>query len=124
MPKRITAAQQFTDLGIPESDWTPAMRLAVKQRWSLLPVSEKVDVLRQGIAAVEPDPTPTVDQLATTGHPREECEKEARRLKRNAGVNAWRDRGQLQAALDARTLKFAQLRAAKKAPAAAVGDAS
>lgn len=108
------AADQFAALGIPEADWTDTMRLAVKQRWTNLPVDEKVGVLREQIAAVTKDPTPTADELAASGFAGDPV-KEAARLKRNAAVNAWRARGQLQAALDARELRFAAIRAHRNA---------
>lgn len=112
------AADQFAALGIPEADWTDTMRLAVKQRWSNLPVDVKVDDLRTRVAAVKKDPTPTAADLEAAGFAGD-ARTEAARLKRNAAVNAWRTRGQLQAALDARELKFAAMRAARGHKAAA-----
>ena len=109
------AAAQFEALGLTPKDWTPAMQMAVKQKWSNLPVDDKVDDLRQRIADVEPEPTPSPDILMATGFSTkaDECAEEAKRLKRNATVNAWRVRTQLQAALDARELRFAKVRAAR-----------
>ena len=94
-------ADLFEEMGIPEADWTEPMRLAVKQKWSGLRVDEKVDVLRKELAAVEAVAVPS-----SVTDP-----DEVKRLKRNAAVNAWRTRNQIQAALDARDLKFAALRA-------------
>jgi hypothetical protein len=103
------AEQQFLDLGLTDrATWTPAMNLAVKQKWSNLEVDAKVDDLRARIAAVTTAETPPVEVLTAQGVA--DPEKEAARLRRNAGVNAWRVRSQLQAALDARELKFAALR--------------
>lgn len=126
--RRTPAAEQFKALGIPEADWTPAMTLAVKQNWSGLPVDEKVADLRNRLAAVETVATPSTEEivannLAATGiGDRDAAEVEAKRLARNAGVTAWRSRKQLQAALDARDLKFKALRASRKAPADAAAD--
>lgn len=120
--KNNSAAAQFAAMGIDPKDFTETMELAVKQKWSGLPVDEKVDDLRAQIADVEVDPTPTADMLQATGFSRDPdaCRVEAARLKRNATVNAWRRRGQLQAALDAREIKFAKVRA--KRAAAKNGD--
>lgn len=109
------AAAQFDALGLTPTDWTPAMQMAVKQKWANLEVDAKVDDLRARIADVEPDPTPTADILMASGFStdEDECAAEARRLKRNATVNAWRERTQLQAALDARELRYAKVRAAR-----------
>ena len=125
MPKRTPAAQQFTDLGIPEADWTPAMQLAVKQRWSGLPVTSTVAELRAELAKVEAVATPTAERLVEDGMAQAEAEAEAKRLKRNAAVNAWRTKTQVQAALDGRDLRFKRMRAGKgsKAPAAPVVEA-
>lgn len=132
MPRKrntIPAHESFTKLGLAPAVWTDAMRLAHKQRWTNLPVDDKVADLRDRLAAVAPDPVRSVDQLlvdmlASGQSPvtRADAEAEHKRLKRNAGVNAWRERGRLQAALDARELRFAAMRAAKKpAPAPAAG---
>ena len=111
------AAEQFDALGLTPKDWTPSMQMAVKQKWSNLEVDAKVDDLRQRIADVEPVPTPTPEILMASGFSADldECTEEAKRLKRNATVNAWRTRTQLQAALDARELRFAKTRATKGA---------
>lgn len=115
--KKKSADAQFAALGIPESAWTPAMRLAVKQRWSSLPVDETVDSLRHRLADVTPHAVPEPAELAASDESFADAaaaEKEIARLKRNAAVNAWRERTQLQAALDARGLKFAGMRGRKK----------
>jgi hypothetical protein len=137
MPKKITAAQQFEKLGLGPADYTTAMRNAVNQRWSELPVDRKVDELRADLAAVTREATATVEELldaevqilAQNGvtmtvdelpaATRDAAVKEAERLKRNAGVNAWRERGKIQAALDARELRFAAMRAGKARKTAA-----
>jgi hypothetical protein len=108
MPRKSTpAAEQFRAMGLEPSEWTEPMKIAVKQRWSNLPVDAKVDELRAQIAAVAPAPVPTVEVLQAQGFGTEdECRTEVARLKRNASVNAWRSRNQFQAALDARELKF------------------
>lgn len=120
------AAEQFADLGLTnQKHWTPAMQLAVKQKWSNLPIGDKVDDLRNAIADIVTDPTPSVEMLLATGFSKDEgaCRVEAARLKRNATVNAWRRRNQLQAALDAREMKYAAMRAARsKKGAAAATD--
>lgn len=128
MPKSIKAADAFAALGLTAADYTDAMRLAVKQNWTNLPTDVAVSELREKVAAVTTAPTPTSNDLAAGGHgttyvngvivvDREACNKEAARLKRNAAVNAWRERNRLQAALDARDAKFAKMRAAKAAKA-------
>lgn len=107
--KSTPAAEQFSAMGLEPADWTDTMRIAVKQRWTNLPVDAKVDDLRTQIAAVTPAPAPTVEVLLAQGFGTEdECRTEVARLKRNASVNAWRTRNQLQAALDARELKYAR----------------
>lgn len=117
MPKQTPAAEQFAALGIAEADYTKAMTLAVKQRWSNLPVERKVADLRAELAAVEAPVVPTVDALRTAleaaGEPLAQAAAEAEhaRLKRNAAVTAWRAKNKLQAAIDARDIKFAALRA-------------
>lgn len=117
--KSQPAGEQFAALGIDPADYTPAMTLAIKQRWSNLPVDKKVDELRAELAAVQTPAVTSVDALIQELGTRELAEAEHRRLKRNAAVNAWRVRNQLRAALDARDLKFAAMRAkrAPKAPA-------
>ena len=124
-----TAEQQFTELGLTVRDYTPAMKLAIKQRWSNLEVDAKVDDLRARVAAVKVEETPSAEILQAQGMDPEEARAEAARLRRNAGVQAWRARNQLQAALDAREAKFAKMRgkrgnkpskAAVSAPAGAV----
>lgn len=122
MPRTSHSAEaQFRDLDIPVTDWTPAMQLAVKQKWSSLPVDEKVADLRDRLAAVKPATVPSVAdlkaQLILEGRDvvtDADAEAEHKRLKRNAAVNAWRERNQLQAALDARELRFAAMRAKRK----------
>lgn len=100
-------AEQFA--GIPESDWTDPMRLAIKQRWTKLPMDAKVDELRARLAAVTVAPIDE-DALRADFPDVEKFEAELKRRKRNAAVNAWRERNQIQAALDARQAKFAALR--------------
>ena len=135
MPKKhdtIHAAQQFEQLGIELKDHTRAMQLAVSQRWTNLPVDLPVGELRKRIAAVKTAPVASVedvmaDRVTAGENPvvRADCEAEVARLKRNAAVNAWRERNQLQAALDAREIAW-RARFAKKstkkaaAPAGAV----
>ncbi len=126
-------ADQFRALGLTdETEWTPGMRLAVKQKWSGLPIDAKVDDLRAQLAAVQVEPVPAVDDLTKLIGDRDMAVAEHARLTRNAKVNAWRERGRLRAALEARELKFARLRAARgktaavatvAAVAAAVADA-
>lgn len=112
------AAAQFEALGIPEADWTDAMRLAVKQRWSNLPVDVKVDDLRASLAAVTEPAAPTEAELVAAGFTTEPAQHdELARRKRNAKVQAWRARKQIQAALDARDLRFKAMRAKRTAPA-------
>lgn len=109
-----TARDAFAALGLTETDWTPAMRLAVKQKWTNLPVDEKVSVLRERLQAVSAESTADAQTLHNAGFgTEEECAAEAARLKRNAGVQAWRARNQIQAALDAREAKFAKMRAGR-----------
>jgi hypothetical protein len=107
------AADQFTALGLTDADYTDAMRIAVKQGWSNLPVDAKVADLRDALAAVT---TPVItDTDARAGLPADATDEqvavEVARLRRNAGVNAWRQRTRIQAALDARGAKFAAMRA-------------
>lgn len=119
MNKQPTAAEQYQSLGLTDpAVYTPAMLLAIKQKWTGLPVDKAVAELRAAVAAVEQAPVPTVPelkaQLILAGvNPCSDADAvlEQKRLKRNAAVNAWRTRNQLQAALDARDLKFAGLRA-------------
>lgn len=120
MSKKTPAREQFLALGLTdESAWTPAMVLAVKQKWSGLPLDVKVADLRAQLAALEAEELPSVTELVTsmaaageTGADLpERAAAELKRRKRNAAVNLWRSRNQLQAALDARDLKFAALRA-------------
>jgi hypothetical protein len=117
-----SAADQFAGLGLAEADYTPAMTLAVKQRWSNLPIDRKVDDLRAAVAAVKAVETPTVEILEAQGF-EGDAKVEAARLKRNATVNAWRERNQLQAALDAREARYAAMRAQRKV-ADVMADAS
>lgn len=110
--KSTAAAAQFTALGIDEADYTDAMRLAVKQRWSNLPVDQKVDDLRAALAAVKEPALPTDDELVAAGFTTDVAKHdEMARRKRNAKVQAWRARKQIQAALDARDLRFRAMRA-------------
>lgn len=131
------AAAQFAALGIPETDWTDAMRLAVKQKWSSLPVDAKVADLRARLASVETPAVPTIEALRlefraagrAADLAAEDAIAEHKRLKRNAAVTAWRARNQIQAALDAREAKFAALRAKRGAtvtprPGTATGDSA
>ena len=121
--KATPAAEQFAALGFADPlDWTPAMALAVKQKWTNLPVDRKVDVLRADLAAVMVSVTATAHDLVVAGFSTDAdaCATEASRLVRNAKVNAWRVRNQIQAALDARALKFAILRQSKAVKAAVV----
>jgi hypothetical protein len=115
------AAAQFAQLGIPEADWTSAMSLAVRQKWSSLPVEKPVAELRRELAQVAVPRVPSRGELAAMHPTYDEAAvvKEEARLKRNAAVHAWRQRNQLQAALDARELRFAAMRAKRK-PAGAV----
>jgi hypothetical protein len=119
MPKQISARQQFDKMGIDPADYTKPMQIAIKQRWTLLPVECKVGDLRNMLAAVTPAPTPSAVELAAENlardgiEDRDGAEREAKRLAANARVNAWRERGRIQAALDARDLKYAALRAKK-----------
>ena len=131
--KKTPAAEQFAALGIAKDDWTDAMRLAVKQKWSGLPVDAKVADLRALLDAATATPldVPSVEdikkQMILDGAviaADAEAIKEHKRLKRNAAVNAWRERNQIQAALDARDLKFAALRAKRKAKTSAAAPAS
>ena len=108
-----SAEQQFADLGLTARDYTPAMVLAIKQHWSNLQIDAKVDDLRAAIKAVTTEETATADILIAKGMPEDEARSEAARLRRNAGVQAWRQRNQLQAALDAREAKFAKMRGGK-----------
>lgn len=130
-----SAAEQFKAMGIPESDWTDTMQVAVKQRWSSLPVDEKVADLRARLAAVAEPVLPSLEDLtkqyeaAADPHAEQTATDELARLKRNAKVQTWRARKQIQAALDARDLKFKALRsagtkAASKAKKSATGDAA
>jgi len=122
--RKTPAAEQFHALGLTdEKAWTPTMLLAVKQRWSGLPVDQKVADLRAALAAVEVAAVPSVDEMVAEAvslggtdndATRDKATTEHKRLKRNAAVNAWRERNQIQAALDARDLKFRALRSAKK----------
>lgn len=111
--KSRAAAAQFAELGIDEADYTPAMRLAVKQKWSSLPVDQPVGKLREQIAAVVTE-QPDMAALTAAFPEPAEFEAELRRLKRNYAVTAWRRRNQLQAALDARDLRFAAMRSKRK----------
>lgn len=117
MTRRTPAAEQFAALGIAEDDYTDAMRLAVKQKWSGLPVDDKVADLRAALEALESPAVPDVAQIkadlvlaGNTVVSDEMATAEHKRLKRNAAVNHWRSRNQIQAALDARELKFAAMR--------------
>lgn len=109
---RPAAADQFAKLGLTPADWTPAMGVAVKQKWTGLDVDAKVADLRERIEA---QVRPTLDTIRAQ-HPGVD-DDEATRLLRNAKVNAWRVRTRLQAALDARELRFAKMRAAKASAA-------
>lgn len=124
MPK-TKAADQFAALGLNPSDWTPTMALAVKQRWTDLPIETKVGDLREQLAALVPAPVPPVgdvkaamilERRATVAD--DEAAAEHRRLKRNAAVNHWRARNQIKAALEARDAKFAKMRARRGQTAA------
>lgn len=117
MTRKTPAAEQFAALGIAETDWTDPMRLAVKQKWSGLPVDQNVSDLRDAIAAVTQAPVADASEvkaeLVLAGAQvvsDADVATEVKRRKRNAAVNAWRERNQLQAALDARELKFAKMR--------------
>ena len=107
------AADAFAGLGLDETEWTPAMTIAVRQCWSGLPTDAPVADLRAAIANI---PQPTRDTIAAQ-NPDVTDADELSRLCRNAKVNAWRKRTQLQAALDARSLRFAKMRAARKVAA-------
>lgn len=122
--RKTPAAEQFRALGLTdEKAWTDAMQLAVKQRWGGLPVDKKVADLRAALEAVTLAPIPSVDEMVAEAvslggtddeATRTKATAEHKRLKRNAAVNAWRERNQIQAALDARDLRFAAMRAARK----------
>lgn len=116
MPK-TPAAAQFAALGIAEEDYTDAMRTAVTQRWAGLPVEKKIGDLRAELAAIE-TPTITLDDVPRgTGDPavvEAAAAEELKRLRRNAAVNTWRAKTKLQAAIDARDVKFAALRAKRR----------
>lgn len=122
--RKTPAAEQFTALGIDPDAYTKAMKIAVKQGWGDLPVTTKVGDLRAQLAAVEPAKVPTANELlaeaALAGGngiaTRESAEADHARLAANAKVNAWRARMKLQAALDARGLKFEALQSMKKNP--------
>lgn len=124
--KQTTATESFEKLGIDPADYTRAMTNAVKQRWGNLPTAKTVEALRADLAAVTVAETPTADRLvmdliATIPDGIEraaKAESEAKRLAANAKVNAWRERGRIQAALDARSLYFARLRTGKAKTAA------
>lgn len=106
--KSVSAAEQFAALGLTDaSKWTPAMNLAVKQKWSSLPVDAKVDDLRTRLAAVKTPAVPSIHALTQQLGTADAAKAEHARLLRNAKVNAWRARNQIQAALDAREMKFA-----------------
>jgi hypothetical protein len=133
--KATPAAEQFIAHGLTdESAYTPAMQLAIKQKWTGLPIDSPVATLRDAIAKIKPKPVPSVTDvmadLAAQGVSPvsgEAAAAEVKRLKRNAAVQAWRERNQLQAALDARELKFAALRAKRKvvgSPKSETGDAA
>lgn len=115
MSKKTPAAEQFAALRIDPKDFTPAMELAVKQKWSGLPVDEKVGDLRDRLAMVTLPGVPAVEALVADGMDEADAKAERARLLRNAKVNAWRTRNQIQAALDARDLRFRAMRAARSA---------
>lgn len=109
--KSLSAAEQYTAMGLTDpAVWTPAMNLAVKQKWSNLPVDVKVDDLRGRLASVEAPTVESLDALTQRLGTLDAAKAEHARLLRNAKVNAWRARNQIQAALDARELKFAAMR--------------
>lgn len=112
--KKTPAAAAFEKLGAKPVDYTPAMRLAVKQKWTDLPTEVPVAELRERLAALEAPSVPTLAELEADESVTDPA-GELVRLKRNAAVNAWRARNRLQAALDARNLRYAALRSAKKA---------
>jgi hypothetical protein len=115
---KTSARDAFASLGLTdESAWTKAMNLAVTQKWTDLPTGEKVDDLRAARAAVKEAEVPEAAVLVATGvcADLEAAGVERKRLVRNAKVNAWRERNKLQAALDARDLKFAAMRAKRTA---------
>jgi len=140
MPKLTPAADQFAALGLTADQFTPAMQLAIKQKWSGLPVDKKVGDLRDALAAVTPPTHATLVDLleaSNADHPGRTIDEqhslagaEHARLKRNAAVAAWRERNKLQAAIDARDLKFAALRAKRgksagaPQPGTVTGDAA
>lgn len=121
MKKATPAAEQFAVLGVSKSDYTDAMKLAIRQKWTNLPVDVPVAELRTRLAAVTPAPVPSLEEVTVAiaaAHPdlpvedvADKARTEQARLKRNAAVHAWRQRNQLQAALDARDHKFKVLRA-------------
>jgi hypothetical protein len=127
---KTSALDAFASLGLTDQTvFTKAMALAVKQRWTDLPTDRKVDELRADLAVLEADgPAEVASVLALegigSGLDHAEAEKEHARLKRNAAVNHWRARNQIQAALDARDLKFAAMRAKRGALQAVVAAAS
>jgi hypothetical protein len=79
-------------------DLTEAEQIAVKQKWKL-PTGDVADLQAQ-LAAVEQVATPSVTDLIDSGMDADKAAKEAKRLARNAQVNAWRARTKLQAAID------------------------
>lgn len=118
---KLNRKQQITaELAALPEGATPAMQLAVKQRWNVKALlTLTVKQLEAQLAAVTVAATPTATEIAglerngkamsdSDAAPiRERATAEAARLLANAKVNAWRERGKLQAALDTRKLAYA-----------------
>jgi hypothetical protein len=77
---------------------TEAQKIAIAQKWKLPKGS--IAELQAQQAAVTQAETPTVTDLIDGGMDAEKATKEAKRLARNAQINAWRARTKLQAAID------------------------
>lgn len=105
---RPAAADQFAALGLDPEEWTPAMKVAVSQKWTGLETDAKVSELQQRL---DDHVRPTMDDVLKD-HPGVD-DAEAARLLRNRKVDSWRVRTRLQAALDARRLRFTKMRAAR-----------
>lgn len=112
--KARTAQVVVDELKAAGAEITPALEVAVKQKWTL-PEGTMAE-LKAALAAVQmPTDLPSAEALyAANFHAdKEACQAEAVRLVRNAKTNDWRQRTRLQAAIDARTAKFANVRAGK-----------
>lgn len=118
--KSRTAAAVVEELKAAGAEITPALEVAVKQKWTL-PEGTMAELKAQLDAVQMPNDLPTAEALyeANFHADKEACKTEAARLVRNAKTNDWRNRTRLQAAIDARTLKFAVRGAKGKAAQAA-----